>query len=289
MLSTRTAQAVSSSHSASDHHPDVGKSSSSDNVLLEDEDFSSSAHRATLLLCQMLTFLSIAAFFFQTHQSLIDGSLWASMIRANGTVAGNSILGQLFQNVFQVIFTLPITYFLSEVFKRLDASRSARMLFETRVAANTSKFIISGISQENAVDLRRSIYEVEGLLRIVKEASSNKAEDTKVVELHLRLLRSQLLRVRRERAKIDEKEMEAKIDACKVAGKYSYGEFKKIRGQHIESRKKAREVEDILVKLSALRPVQQAVSVFVFFWGIHWRTYSLTSEYYFLRFVCSCF
>ena len=125
--------------------------------IVEDDEYSSPAHRATLLLCQVVTFLGLAVFFFNDQQSFIDPRLWSSILSADPINAINTIIGQIFQGIAQVLMTLPITFCLAEVFKQLDNSRTARMLFETRVATNRSKFLISGISQNNAVGKRSEI------------------------------------------------------------------------------------------------------------------------------------
>ena len=95
----------------------------------------------------------------------------------------------------------------------------------------------------------------------MKASKSSKArkDDGRVVDYTLRLLRMQHQRVVRDRAHEDKKDIDAKIDEAKKAGKYGYSEFKAIRNAHLSNLKRAQDFEDLLVKLSVLSPIKQAV------------------------------
>jgi hypothetical protein len=76
-----------------------------------------------------------------------------------------------------------VTWLLITLFKQLDQAGTAKVLFESRVANDQAK-LLHGISQDNPVDLRRSIHEVEGLLRIAERSGSVKQrkQDVMVVK-----------------------------------------------------------------------------------------------------------
>jgi hypothetical protein len=89
--------------------------------------------------------------------------------------------------VLQVFLTFPVTVLIVRLFKQLDFHRSAKICFEIRVATDKAK-LLHGISQDHPVDLRRSIHEVQGLLRIIERSNrsnSKRREDEIVVATRL--------------------------------------------------------------------------------------------------------
>jgi len=160
----------------------------------ESEEFISTAHHATVVLCQLLSFLAIAVFFFEEEESLFRSARWSQFNNADRSEAFMILVENFAEGLFQVVLCGPFTFFLLRLFTQLDQAGSARELFETRVATDRAK-LLHGISQENPVDLRRSIHEVEGLLRILgkgKIPGGKGKQDRMVVKYTLNLLRQQV-------------------------------------------------------------------------------------------------
>lgn len=166
----------------------------------------------------------------------------------------------MLEGIVQVLLTFPITFTLVSLFKKLDQAGTAKVLFETRVATDQAK-LLHGISQENPVDLRRSIHEVEGLLRIVSKKTSKRKQDITVVKYTLNLLQKQLSNVRSAQKVNDGKALEKKMTNARRGenGLTDLKAMKRIQSEHKLTLKHRAEVEDVLVKLCSLEPVRQAL------------------------------
>jgi len=208
----------------------------------EAEEFISTAHHATVLLCQLLSFLAIAVFFFEEDESLFRQQRWDQFSNASKSEVMSILMENLYEGFFQVLLTAPITFFLLRLFRQLDKAGTARELFEIRVATDRAK-LLHGISQENPVDLRRSIHEVEGLLRIIGTKGKRK-QDRMVVKYTLKLLRDQLGRVKSKQLQQDEIVLIERLDRSR-----NKREAKIVLARHKQQIRRRQEVEDILVKL----------------------------------------
>ncbi|GMH78337.1 hypothetical protein TL16_g07763 [Triparma laevis f. inornata] len=230
--------------------------------IQELEEYVNIAHRSTVLLCQLLSFLAMAVFFYEEDESLLSETRWEQIKTADGVTATLLIVENLLEGFVQVLMTAPITFSLVAIFKQLDHAGTAKVLFETRVATDQAK-LLHGISQENPVDLRRSIHEVEGLLRIVGKKSRGKKKDVTVVKYTLRLLKTQLANVRAAQKLNDEKHLERKLVEARRTknpdGLSDLAVLRNIKNQHRVSLQHRSEVEDVLVKLCSLEPVRQAL------------------------------
>jgi hypothetical protein len=253
--------------------------SRSSNSSLEEEDGGTSAeveemhavHRkATVLLCELLSFLAMAVFFFEHSESLLGKERWNEMNQ--GSEHTTMLLLENFEEAFlQVFITLPVTISLIHMFKKLDKKETAHALFESRVATNRAR-LLHGIDQENPVDIRRAIYECEGLLRIAKRKErtggwrNQKCGDpgttswatngtkSEAVEYTLIVLRKQLENIRRNQKADDLRVLEKMIGAAQK-------ETHK-RGLVLSFGRVAAErqnVEDMLLKLAGLDPARQAL------------------------------
>jgi hypothetical protein len=133
----------------------------------------------------------------------------------------------------------------------LNISSNTKILFELKFASNDAK-ILHGISQDNTVDLRRSIHEVEGLMRIVEKGS--KRDDVMVVKYTLDLLKTQLKVVREKQNLVSHNHLEREISKCKT-----YKERRDVKRNHAVEVQRRLEVENVLVKMCSLDPVRQAL------------------------------
>ena len=229
--------------------------------IQELEEYVNIAHRSTVLLCQMLSFLAMAVFFYEEDESLLSRTRWQEITTADGLTATYLIVENLLEGLVQVLMTAPITFSLVAIFKQLDHAGTAKVLFETRVATDQAK-LLHGISQENPVDLRRSIHEVEGLLRIVGKKSSKRKQDVTVVKYTLNLLKTQLANVRSAQRLNDEKHLERKLAEARRKvndGLSDLSVLRNVKQHHKLSLRHRKEVEDVLVKLCSLEPVRQAL------------------------------
>jgi len=229
-------------------------------ALQDLEEYVNVAHRSTVLLCQFLSFLAMAVFFYEEAESLLNRERW-DQIRGADTVTGFFlVLENVLEGFVQVILTFPVLTLLTTLFRQLDEAGTAKVLFETRVANDQAK-LLHGISQDNPVDLRRSIHEVEGLLRIVGRSKKKSKEDVMVVKYTLELLRAQLQTVR-EKQKVDNQVLlERQVAAARAKAK-TLGDVQAVKDimcDHKLEIKRRREVEDVLVKMCSLDPVRQAL------------------------------
>ena len=248
---------VSSESRSSGDSPAFGGSQGGglDDSLADLEEYVNIAHRSTVLLCQFLSFLAMAIFFFEADESLLSGERWDEIGRASTGRAMYLFSENLLEGFVQVILTFPVTWLLMTLFKQLDEAGTAKILFETRVATDQAK-LLHGISQDNPVDLRRSIHEVEGLLRIVTTTThKQKKEDIMVVKYTLGLLKMQLKDTRRKQQEEDNAMLKRKVAEERKAGAW----FGVARNEHFAELKRREEVEDVLVKMCSLDPVRQAL------------------------------
>ncbi|GMI27446.1 hypothetical protein TeGR_g8763, partial [Tetraparma gracilis] len=231
-------------------------------ALQDLEEYVNIAHRSTVLLCQFLSFLAMAVFFYEEDESLLSGARWDEIGRADTGKGMRLVSENILEGFVQVLLTFPVTWLLITLFKQLDQAGTAKVLFESRVANDQAK-LLHGISQDNPVDLRRSIHEVEGLLRIAERSGSVKQrkQDVMVVKYTLDLLKKQLLRVRQNEKMESDLAMERIVAAARSKAK-SLSDvqlLKDIRTAHKLELRRRREVEDVLVKMCSLDSVRQAL------------------------------
>ena len=237
-----------------------GKNLSKEEKIQELEDYVSSAHRSTVLLTQLLSFLAMAVFFYEENESMFSEDRWLQIRNANASQATYLILENVLEGLVQVLLTVPITFTMVAIFKQLDEAGTARVLFEMRVATDQAK-LLHGIVQSNPVDLRRSIHEVEGLLRILNEKASKRKEDVMVVKYTLNLIKTQLKNVRAHQKEQDKNILENKIVKFRSNAKNfsDMSAFKRLKAAHKAETFRRREVEDVLVKLCSLDSLHQAL------------------------------
>jgi hypothetical protein len=215
--------------------------------IQELEEFVSTAHRSTVLLTQLLSFLAMAVFFYEANESLFSEERWLQIRTANAATATYLILENVMEGIVQVLLTVPITFTMVAIFKQLDQAGTARVLFEMRVATDQAK-LLHGIVQSNPVDLRRSIHEVEGLLRIINEKASKRKEDIMVVKYTLNLIKTQLKNVREHQKEQDAKALERKIIKFRSSAK----NFKVMAGFRCGERSESRREGLVLVDMGVL-------------------------------------
>eukprot|EP00520_Triparma_pacifica_P008787 CAMPEP_0118636156 /NCGR_PEP_ID=MMETSP0785-20121206/2462_1 /TAXON_ID=91992 /ORGANISM="Bolidomonas pacifica, Strain CCMP 1866" /LENGTH=2563 /DNA_ID=CAMNT_0006527243 /DNA_START=9 /DNA_END=7697 /DNA_ORIENTATION=- len=228
--------------------------------IQELEEFVSTAHKSTVFLTQLLSFLFMAVFFYEKEESMFSEERWNEITTANNGQAAYLVVEELMEGLIQVLLTVPITFTMVAIFKQLDSAGTARVLFEMRVATDQAK-LLHGIAQTNPVDLRRSIHEVEGLLRIINEKSSKRKQDVMVVKYTLNLLKSQLKNVRAHQKEENRKALEKKIIKFRSDAKNfkDMAGFRRIKALHKVEIKRRMEVEDVLVKLCSLDSLHQAL------------------------------
>jgi len=218
--------------------------------IQELEEYVNMAHRSTVFLTQLLSFLAMAVFFYEESESLFSEVRWNQIRTADNAEAAYLILENVLEGFVQVLLTVPITFSMISLFKQLDDAGTARVLFEMRVATDQAK-LLHGIVQTNSVDLRRSIHEVEGLLRIINEKASKRKEDIMVVKYTLNMLKTQLKNVREHQEVVESMALERKIVKHKknVTNFKDMAGFRNLKVVHKKEIRRRREVEDVLVKL----------------------------------------
>jgi hypothetical protein len=211
----------------------------------------------------------MATFWFEKSESLLRAGRWGEM---DDSVGKSSLLlaENIVEGLVQVLLCFPITVLLIRLFAKLDEKQTARALFETRVATDRAK-LLHGISQENPVDIRRSIYECEGLLRIVKREQQKWAggwgggkwakgplwgdrANVEAVEYTLGLLRKQLANIREKQREEDHNVLESML--VEASGDVHRSGIIRAVSKEAQERKR---VEDVLVRLCSLDPVRQAL------------------------------
>ena len=100
--------------------------------IQELEEYVNIAHRSTVLLCQLLSFLAMAVFFYEENESLLSSERWIEIRSADTLNAFYLIAENVLEGIVQVLLTSPITLSLIALFKRLDQAGTAKVLFETR-------------------------------------------------------------------------------------------------------------------------------------------------------------
>jgi len=225
----------------------------------EVEEVVSIPHKATVLLCELLSFLAMAVFFYEKSESLLGKERWDEM---DNSVQHTSLLlaENIVEGFVQVLLSFPVTIMLIRLFSKLDQKETAHALFETRVATDRAR-LLHGISQENPIDIRRSIYECEGLLRIVRRKERGGIFGTKgtkgnieAVEYTLGLLKKQLGNIRRNQIEEDEKVLEGMMVGV-TSEHHRRGLVRAFEKEALERKR----VEDVLVRLCSLDPVRQAL------------------------------